>query len=129
MVSFCSFMVPLPPSSTRTHPLSLHDALPILLQADGFTVRRAVLYEAAAATALPAPVAMAFAAGQYDAVLFFSPRTAATFATLALAARSEEHTSELQSLMRISYAVFCLQKKKQKDTSMTVLQSHKLINT
>src|SRR3546814_7527676 len=26
--------------------------------------------------------------------------------------RSEEHTSELQSLMRISYAVFCLQKKK-----------------
>src|SRR3546814_6662394 len=30
--------------------------------------------------------------------------------------RSEEHTSELQSLMRISYAVFCLQKKKQKDT-------------
>src|SRR3546814_9103194 len=29
-------------------------------------------------------------------------------------ARSEEHTSELQSLMRISYAVFCLQKKKQK---------------
>src|SRR3546814_4387236 len=29
------------------------------------------------------------------------------------AVRSEEHTSELQSLMRISYAVFCLKKKKQ----------------
>src|SRR3546814_4003475 len=29
-----------------------------------------------------------------------------------LATRSEEHTSELQSLMRISYAVFCLKKKK-----------------
>src|SRR3546814_8216237 len=29
-----------------------------------------------------------------------------------LAERSEEHTSELQSLMRISYAVFCLKKKK-----------------
>src|SRR3546814_10366635 len=29
-----------------------------------------------------------------------------------LLARSEEHTSELQSLMRISYAVFCLKKKK-----------------
>src|SRR3546814_4486731 len=29
-------------------------------------------------------------------------------------ARSEEHTSELQSLMRISYAVFCLKKKKTK---------------
>src|SRR3546814_5814127 len=30
----------------------------------------------------------------------------------ALLSRSEEHTSELQSLMRISYAVFCLKKKK-----------------
>src|SRR3546814_2632369 len=30
--------------------------------------------------------------------------------------RSEEHTSELQSLMRISYAVFCLKKKKQNPT-------------
>src|SRR3546814_7090673 len=30
--------------------------------------------------------------------------------------RSEEHTSELQSLMRISYAVFCLKKKKQNTT-------------
>src|SRR3546814_4481711 len=33
-----------------------------------------------------------------------------------LTARSEEHTSELQSLMRISYAVFCLNKKKNKTT-------------
>src|SRR3546814_2838482 len=32
--------------------------------------------------------------------------------------RSEEHTSELQSLMRISYAVFCLKKKKNKRTDM-----------
>src|SRR3546814_2407295 len=34
------------------------------------------------------------------------------FSGLALNDRSEEHTSELQSLMRISYAVFCLKKKK-----------------
>src|SRR3546814_1413968 len=33
--------------------------------------------------------------------------------------RSEEHTSELQSLMRISYAVFCLQKKKKKQKYLT----------
>src|SRR3546814_8289208 len=33
--------------------------------------------------------------------------------------RSEEHTSELRSLMRISYAVFCLKKKKTKTTSCT----------
>src|SRR3546814_9206928 len=40
-------------------------------------------------------------------------------------ARSEEHTSELQSLMRISYAVFCLKKKKAHistpDTNRTVV--------
>src|SRR3546814_5871655 len=35
-------------------------------------------------------------------------------AAAAKKARSEEHTSELQSLMRISYAVFCLKKKKHK---------------
>src|SRR3546814_6981470 len=36
--------------------------------------------------------------------------------------RSEEHTSELQSLMRISYAVFCL--KKQKTTMTTRMHTH-----
>src|SRR3546814_8816117 len=39
---------------------------------------------------------------------------AVTMATPAI--RSEEHTSELQSLMRISYAVFCLNKKKKDGT-------------
>src|SRR3546814_5491059 len=39
------------------------------------------------------------------------------------AQRSEEHTSELQSLMRISYAVFCLKKKNKKDNQDT--QHHK----
>src|SRR3546814_7060497 len=34
--------------------------------------------------------------------------------------RSEEHTSELQSLMRISYAVFCLKKKKQKTQNQRI---------
>src|SRR3546814_3955964 len=34
--------------------------------------------------------------------------------------RSEEHTSELQSLMRISYAVFCLKKKKRTQTATNV---------
>src|SRR3546814_8759057 len=34
--------------------------------------------------------------------------------------RSEEHTSELQSLMRISYAVFCLKKKKEQDNTKTI---------
>src|SRR3546814_1642076 len=37
---------------------------------------------------------------------------------LEAAQRSEEHTSELQSLMRISYAVFCLKKKKQQQQTL-----------
>src|SRR3546814_2408058 len=40
-------------------------------------------------------------------------------AFLAVVVRSEEHTSELQSLMRISYAVFCL-KKKTKNQNMSI---------
>src|SRR3546814_10763915 len=39
--------------------------------------------------------------------------------TLGRAGRSEEHTSELQSLMRISYAVFCLKKKKNNNQNTT----------
>src|SRR3546814_2040613 len=43
------------------------------------------------------------------------------------ASRSEEHTSELQSLMRISYAVFCLKKKK--THTYTSQQSHNQLHT
>src|SRR3546814_5307585 len=38
--------------------------------------------------------------------------------------RSEEHTSELQSLMRISYAVFCLKNKKKNNKNTTHLSKH-----
>src|SRR3546814_7394067 len=48
-------------------------------------------------------------------------------------ARSEEHTSELQSLMRLSYAVFCLKKKnksrKKANTDKTINIHHKRIKT
>src|SRR3546814_8639655 len=46
--------------------------------------------------------------------------------------RSEEHTSELQSLMRISYAVFCLKKKKTKVQYNTLVENvliHNIKNT
>src|SRR3546814_9439477 len=52
-----------------------------------------------------------------------------------LAGRSEEHTSELQSLMRISYAVFCLKKKNTKkkhhirNRTRTRTQSKEITNT
>src|SRR3546814_6893726 len=43
----------------------------------------------------------------------------AAFLPACRTTRSEEHTSELQSLMRISYAVFCLKKKKTHTTRIT----------
>src|SRR3546814_9490874 len=46
----------------------------------------------------------------------------------AFGVRSEEHTSELQSLMRISYAVFCLKKKKTQYTT-TLVNKHMCVIT
>src|SRR3546814_5164727 len=46
-----------------------------------------------------------------DSVIAARARAEASAAETAIGRRSEEHTSELQSLMRISYAVFCLKKK------------------
>src|SRR3546814_10749308 len=56
----------------------------------------------------------------------------AAFGQMYTYARSEEHTSELQSLMRISYAVFCLKKKttthlKQQTTTPTPIHTPPLI--
>src|SRR3546814_8946536 len=44
----------------------------------------------------------------------------ALFAIMTPLGRSEEHTSELQSLMRISYAVFCLKKKKNHNNNANI---------
>src|SRR3546814_3881774 len=58
----------------------------------------------------PAPMRTITACGWPSTSLYSGARRAPTSADTA-ASRSEEHTSELQSLMRISYAVFCLKKK------------------
>src|SRR3546814_3574879 len=61
-------------------------------------------------------------------------RTHAARLRYRLGPRSEEHTSELQSLMRISYAVFCLKKKKQthrnpnKKTIITPLKDNNVLH-
>src|SRR3546814_8401136 len=58
------------------------------------------------------------ALGKWDHVppQYLSPAGPFDLWPLGQGFRSEEHTSELQSLMRISYAVFCLQKKKKNKT-------------
>src|SRR3546814_5599169 len=81
---------------TYGHTLSLHDALPISLRAVGGASRPG------------------YRGRRRPGGCLHRDRPAAR-RTRALepAPRSEEHTSELQSLMRISYAVFCLKKKRQ----------------
>src|SRR3546814_9988676 len=61
--------------------------------------------------------------GQNSIIVYFEPPVAVLVDDFVVSSvqtqlldRSEEHTSELQSLMRISYAVFCLKKKKKKST-------------
>src|SRR3546814_5345202 len=56
-------------------------------------------------------IALAVGAGEELSTEVMLPRAA--IEPLMIGGRSEEHTSELQSLMRISYAVFCLKKKKE----------------
>src|SRR3546814_8558671 len=53
----------------------------------------------------------------------FDDEDGKTYSLIWSRPRSEEHTSELQSLMRISYAVFCL-KKKQSNNQIKLLPQH-----
>src|SRR3546814_4708981 len=69
-----------------------------------------VLSVNATVTVLPAPVVMA---SVLSVTCWIVPRR-----------RSEEHTSELQSLMRISYAVFCLKKQNVKHTAILLSTTH-----
>src|SRR3546814_9954197 len=89
--------------------LSLHDALPILKP-----VHRRLLWAMRAMRLDPSQGYKKSARVVGDVIGKFHPHgdTAVYDAMVRLAQdRSEEHTSELQSLMRISYAVFCLKKK------------------
>src|SRR3546814_9330567 len=86
---------------TSLHTLSLHDALPILRWTSCCTRhgRGSTRRRTSGARSCPRPAKRRSA-------------SAPTFRKAPSARRSEEHTSELQSLMRNSYAVFCLKKKK-----------------
>src|SRR3546814_1194268 len=97
---------PTPEIYTYAHTLSLHDALPISRRP---RVRGSTATPPARAHPLPRTARPA-TGWRFPG----RPRGSVARIPWRAAGRSEEHTSELQSLMRISYAVFCLQKKKKK---------------
>src|SRR3546814_19521088 len=106
-LSLCFFflMIRRPPRSTRTDTLFPYTTL--------FRSRQRDLCEGCAmGRGAVAPVPAAGVGDRRRAHLARRARRGAISDRAGRTARSEEHTSELQSLMRISYAVFCLKKKK-----------------
>src|SRR3546814_3398826 len=88
---------------TYGHTLSLHDALPIY--SSEIANRACKSPPASPALARPGRLRLP----NNDSKKSLNPAPSPT--SKPYSGRSEEHTSELQSLMRISYAVFCLKKK------------------
>src|SRR3546814_7364406 len=90
------------------------DSETLLMRLPAFIAALGLLSACAATTSPPTHVAAADAAPAQVFPAISTETLKAVTKTLSSDAfgRSEEHTSELQSLMRISYAVFCLKKKK-----------------
>src|SRR3546814_3084991 len=107
-----------PPRSTRTDTLfpytTLFRSVALVLQALPRGQRRRLKvrlpFLATVDNAAPKPRQSAYGPARRGAL--HAEEVEVIDDALLAVARSEEHTSELQSLMRISYAVFCLQKKK-----------------
>src|SRR3546814_5724676 len=101
---------------TYEHTLSLHDALPIYCP-------RAT--RSSACCARPWPPIRSSPRGSISVptrARYTPARTRAIAGTASPSIRSEEHTSELQSLMRNSYAVFCLKKKNKKSHTYNLIK-------
>src|SRR3546814_5868521 len=110
---------------TNGHTLSLHDALPIFIASrPAWRYRSLAPLDAAARASLAEtrryesvdlrPLDLTFRSRGDDGPLMLTVAGDSSADKvreyIAVAKRSEEHTSELQSLMRISYAVFCFKK-------------------
>src|SRR3546814_5605213 len=118
-------MIRRPPRSTRTDTLFPYTTLfrslaeNRLPDAEGALRARLKADATDVAAALVNPITPCFDA-QYAAPPT-EPTRPMIDAVLTITPRSEEHTSELQSLMRISYAVFCLKKKNRQDNHTSVI--------
>src|SRR3546814_9033382 len=118
MLFFCFLLIRRPPRSTRTYTLFPYSTLfrsPLCFvwKTDFWTTLGNILKDAAR------PRSEGLIEKAKDLLLDRLDDTTSEYSRIRLhptIQRSEEHTSELQSLMRISYAVFCLKKKKKINT-------------
>src|SRR3546814_10155180 len=107
---------------TYGHTFSLHDALPISVVLPN--IRRGLV----AASFITVAVVL----GEYTIALLLNRQNLQTAIVMVskfdpfspVIVRSEEHTSELQSLMRNSYAVFCLKKTNNRPDRTTLIIQH-----
>src|SRR3546814_9540944 len=109
-------MIRLPPRSTRTDTLFPYTTLfrylqPVLLDTRGEGEDKAVGIFPVFMHVAQGDVAHQNGAVKKPGIVTEGLQIAQFAREIAVVGRSEEHTSELQSLMRISYAVFCLKKK------------------
>src|SRR3546814_1694788 len=108
-------MIRRPPRSTRTDTLFPYTTLFRSTDAAGASSNRAATCCSTDLPEAPSKSATALAAS----APIGPPNSAPPARRAPIPIRSEEHTSELQSLMRISYAVFCWKKKKTNKVTKT----------
>src|SRR3546814_2040957 len=114
-------MIRRPPRSTRTDTLFPYTTL--FRSESG--LKRELGPKQMSMIALGGAIGTGLFLGSKFAIGFAGPSVIISYAIGGLIAlRSEEHTSELQSLMRISYAVFCLKKKKKLTTTHNTHSRH-----
>src|SRR3546814_2405822 len=116
---FFFFMIRRPPRSTRTDTLFPYTTLfrsHRVMRADKHLVSRSAVggpvLDRLSINGAHLPLFQRVLTPILEAPLLFVPADIKVIFEQLDAGRSEEHTSELQSLMRISYAVFCLKKKR-----------------
>src|SRR3546814_1810580 len=110
-------MIRRPPRSTRTDTLFPYTTLFRSDELEFFALLASPLAQISSTGLVQIGDAAREGEGRWDAIVRGAD---------GLGARSEEHTSELQSLMRSSYAVFCLKKNNRQLQKLSTKQLHKL---